>query len=275
MSAVLGTPEGWEDPGLQVKVYIDDINNIEKVCFSNSVSCTGQEKRRVLAHAQHCEKNFAAVKAAATAIQMNVNGKKPQLLCISGNLDNDVNTYIRVDNRTEIQGGVELKLLGFWFGRKPNADAHIEHICDKFRSRLWALRHLKRAGMPQTDLLKIYQTVLLPVLDFACPTYHSLLSLTQSNQLEALQKHAVKIIFGFDMSYNDIISEGKIQLLKTRRNTLCVKFAQKAAANPAFGSKWFPRRPCLPYETRKQDIYQESTPRTEIPDCASCARFWV
>ena len=90
-----GTPEGWNDPGLKAKVYIDDINNIEKVCHSNAISSTSCDKRRIMAHAQHCEENFAAVKIRASSFQMSVNDSKTQLLCLTGNTDNDIRTYIR------------------------------------------------------------------------------------------------------------------------------------------------------------------------------------
>ena len=182
MARYWGKPEDWHDPGLKVKVYID-INSIEKICCTNSVCAISQEKKRVLAHAQHCELNFKAVKSAAEKVGMSVNDAKTQLLCISGNKDIDVNTYIRTSDTAEVQGGDRMKLLGFWFGRKPNADVHVEEMCSKFRSRLWALRHLKRAGMAEADLLKIYETVIRLVLDFVCATYHPLLSKTQSLQI--------------------------------------------------------------------------------------------
>ena len=194
---------------------------------------------------------------------MHVNDSKTQLLCISGNLDNRINSYIRIDGSTEIMGGSEMKLLGFWFGRRPNADIHVEKICSKFRSRLWALRHLQRAGMGEDDLKKIYQVVIRPVLDFASPTYHPLLSKTQTVQLEALQKRASKIIFGVHSSYSNIIESGKLELLAERRRGLCLNFAHKAARNTNFGPRWFPERPISRYNTRRPDIYQENRAKTE------------
>ena len=145
-----GTPEDWIDPGLKVKVYIDDINNVDKICHTNSVSVTSQEKRLVLAHAQQCETNFNAVKCTAERLKMKVNDNKTQLLCVSGNTDNDIRSYIRTEAGTEIKSGSELKLLGFWFGTRPNASLHIQKISTKFRSRLWAMRNLKRAWPGQT-----------------------------------------------------------------------------------------------------------------------------
>ena len=77
----LGSPIDWVDPGLKVKVYIDDINNVEKVHHSHAISYTTEQKRSILAHAQHSEENFKAVKKEAEKIKISVNDKKTQLLC--------------------------------------------------------------------------------------------------------------------------------------------------------------------------------------------------
>ena len=185
------------------------------------------------------------------------------MLCISGNLDSEINTYIRTGDQVEIQGSTELKLLGFWYGRRPNVDVHVEKIAAKFRTRLWALRHLRQSGMGESDLLKIYLTVLRPVLDFAAATYHPILTKQQSDLLEALQKRASKIIFGFDSSYANLVGEGKLELLADRRRQICTNFAAKAATNEIFSSRWFPRREKPEHHLRHPQMYVEGRVRTE------------
>ena len=194
---------------------------------------------------------------------MTVNDAKTQLLCISGNTDNDINSYIRIDETTEINGGEELKLLGFWFGRRPNADVHVSKLCNKFRTRLWALRHLKRSGMDESDLKAIYMAVLRPVLDFASPTYHPLLTKTQSDKLEALQKRASKIIYGVERSYSSVLESGDLEALADRRKKLCLNFAKTAASSERFGSLWFPRKDQTGHNTQRPEVYVEEKVRTE------------
>ena len=194
---------------------------------------------------------------------MTVNDKKAQLLCISGNYDSDINTYIRTDSDTEIVGGEGLKLLGFWFGRRPNVSLHVEKLEKKFRSRLWALRHLKRSGLSQEDLLCVYLAVLRPILDFASPTYHSLLTKQQSQALEALQKRAVKIIFGINASYTQLVSSGRLQALEQRRRELCLSLARKASNSAKFGGTWFPRKPKTIYNTRNPEMFADERAKTE------------
>lgn len=58
------------------------------------------------------------------------------------------------------------------------------------------MRHLKEAGLPNTDLVKIYASMVRSVIEYAVPAYHSLLTSTQAGELEVLQKKVLKIIFG-------------------------------------------------------------------------------
>ena len=117
--------------------------------------------------------------------------------------------------------------------------------------------------MGSNELFKVYQTCLRPSVEYSSVVYHSLTPDNVSNKLEALQKRASKIIFGTNSSYTDVINEGKIELLESRRKELCLKFARKAANNEIFGPKWFPENPRTVYNTRRPDLYREERPKTE------------
>ena len=125
------------------------------------------------------------------------------------------------------------------------------------------MRHLKRSGVSEGDLALVYKSVVRPVLDFASPTYHSLLTVTQNIQLEALQKRASKIIYGYDSSYNRIVAEGRLELLEERRKHLCVNFARKATTNKAFCDRWFPVKQMPSHNIRYPEKYLEERTKTE------------
>ena len=125
------------------------------------------------------------------------------------------------------------------------------------------MRNLKRAGMTRADLKRVYETILRPVLDFASATYHPLLNVNLTAELEALQKRAAKIIYGVHRSYSDVIESGDLELLETRRHRLCINFAKKSAANPKFATRWFPLKAQSTYNTRRPDLYIEEKPKTE------------
>ena len=72
---------------------------------------------------------------------------------------------------------------------------HVDAISSKVTSRLYFLKQLKRSGAGPEDLLFFYITAICPVLEYACPVWHSNLTVAQTKALESLQQRVMKIIF--------------------------------------------------------------------------------
>ena len=75
-------------------VYIDDFNTIEKVLISGAESHISTQKRKISVHAIKSETQFQRVSVLADELNMKVNAKKTQVLCIHANKDSSVNSYI-------------------------------------------------------------------------------------------------------------------------------------------------------------------------------------
>ena len=192
---------------------------------------------------------------------MSVNLNKTQMLCTSSALHANVQSYVKLDS-TIITSQNSLKILGFHFGQKPTIDIQVEEMSRKFRRRVWILRHLKKAGIPHADLVKLYMSLVLPVLDYSAVVYHSMLSLTQEAELESLQKLALKFIYGVTgVSYDVLLSKAGIQTLKERRLRLVDKFILKSVEHPIY-TNWFPTRNFIHYDLRHEKIYEERRTRT-------------
>ena len=54
---------------------------------------------------------------------------------------------------------------------------------------------LKRAGINQNDLIRIYVSVIRPVVEYACPMCHTNLPKYLSDNIEIIQKRCLKTIF--------------------------------------------------------------------------------
>ena len=67
----------------------------------------------------------------------------------------------------------------------------------KAGKRLYMLYQLKRAGISQSDLVTVYLSVVRPVLEYACPVWHTNLQQYLSDNIESIQKRALKCIFRF------------------------------------------------------------------------------
>jgi len=61
------------------------------------------------------------------------------------------------------------KLLGVHNDSALSWSTHIEHIIKKATTRLYFLKQLKRAGLPNSHLLHLYITVIKPVLEYCVP----------------------------------------------------------------------------------------------------------
>ena len=82
------------------------------------------------------------------------------------------------------------KLLGVDLSSELKWSTHVEAVCAKASKRLFALPSLKRSGVPPRDLRSVYSYFIRPVLEYACPVWHTSLPRKLSDQLEQIQCRA-------------------------------------------------------------------------------------
>ena len=75
------------------------------------------------------------------------------------------------------------KLLGIHLDSNFSWQPHIEAILAKATQRLYVLKQLTRAGVPHSQLQHFYLTVIRPVLEYASPVWHHLITKKQSDQI--------------------------------------------------------------------------------------------
>ena len=103
-------------------------------------------------------------------------------------------------NNTNIEVVPSAKLLGVMISNDLKWNMHVEMIYRKVAARLYFLRQLKRAKVPANDPLSFYITCIRPAAEYACPVFHTALPQYLSDQLERLQKRALRIISTNDLS---------------------------------------------------------------------------
>ena len=82
---------------------------------------------------------------------------------------------------------------------------HCEYLHTKGSQRLYLLVLLRRAGVPDHDILWIYTSMIRSVLEYAAPVWHTSLSQEQSERLESVQKRALRVVYP-DPSYRRALS---------------------------------------------------------------------
>ena len=126
------------------------------------------------------------------------------------------------------------------------------------------MHFLKKSGMDRLNLLKVYYSVLLPSAEYCSVVYGPLIPLYVSEGLEAVQRRAMKIIYGTGVDYEEMVRSGGIVSLKDRREKRSLQFALKAADDPRFGSRRFVRNGTeREARTTTRRTYMEENYRTE------------
>ena len=212
--------------------------------------------------ARYSELVAGAVNKRAEEIGMRVNGNKTQLLMVSQPNGFNNRAYLTV-NGNKVESGNEMKLLGFVFGERPNADAHVKEIKRKFRGRFWSLIHLRRSGFTGNELMNLFNIFVRPIIEYCCVIYHPLLTVSQSDEIEKMQRQAAKLAFGWHKSYDVICAEQNIQTLKTRREAYIDSFTLKALRSNRFSTSWFPLRDQTEHDLRDRRPYRETRARTK------------
>ena len=112
------------------------------------------------------------------------------------------------------------KVLGVVISSDLKWSAHIDSIKTKAAKRLYLLRQLKRAGIAHSVLVRFYCSVIRSILEYACQVFHCNLPLYLSEEIERIQRRALRVIF-YDCSYSEGLDNASLTSLHDRRSTLC------------------------------------------------------
>ncbi len=126
-------------------------------------------------------------------------------------------------NETIIERVSHAKVLGVTLSANLCWNMHVENIVSKASKRLYMLYQVKRAGSEQKDLLKIYLSVIRPVLEYACPVWHPHLTKYLCDSIECIQKRALRCIYPGRL-YEDLLGDLHITSLQERRDSICKKY---------------------------------------------------
>ena len=92
------------------------------------------------------------------------------------------------------------------------------------------LRELKRAGVSCNDLVLFYCSAIRSVLEYACMLFHRSLPRYLSEDLELIQKRAMRIILP-DYKCRDALKIAKTDTLYDRRESLSLKLFNETSSH--------------------------------------------
>ena len=104
----------------------------------------------------------------------------------------------------------------------------------------------------------IYVLYIRSILEQSCVVWHSSLTQDNENDLERVQKAAVKVILGkeYPENYEQALVRGDLDTLKERRIKLCKEFAKKYLQNEKTEGIFKRNSTKCKIKTRKINIYK-------------------
>lgn len=223
-------PQPEEVPeGVDALKYVDDVNSTEDVCASDVNAASGTQS--LLLHLEETSRTEG----------MKLNAGKTKVLVMDEGRTSRLELELETGCGEKVSPSSKIVFLGYHATGRYGHHGHVDALERKARCRLWALRHLMEAGVGKNDVKDIYCSQIRSVLEYLAPVIHSGLTEYESGQLESVQRTALKIIYGFEKSYQSILEESGLQTILARRQQLVDKFVTKSQVHPRL-AHWFPKR---------------------------------
>ena len=105
-------------------------------------------------------------------------------------------------------------------------NSHVDYVYKKACKKLYSLRILRRAGVDQASMLKVYTSSVRSLLEYAVPVWQSIPGYL-SDKIESIQYRTLKIIFPSADSYSDALELTRVKTLAYRRDNICKEYMYK------------------------------------------------
>ena len=195
--------------------YVDDTSiseTVEKGCESNLQRVVDDLSRQ--SSSEGFQLNEAKCKELRISFTNNNSTFNPILL-----------------NGKPLEEVTSAKLLGLNISNDLKWNVHVLELVKKASCRLYFLRQLKRSQIMPAELILFYITCIRSILEYACPVFHRALPGYLSEDLERLQKRALRIIYP-GMSYNRALEFSGLPTLFKRREEISSKLFNEVVGDP-------------------------------------------
>ena len=124
---------------------------------------------------------------------MIINKKKCETMLFNFTKNYQFSSRLKIDNEI-VETVQEMKLLGTILTNDLRWNANTENIVKKANSRMELMRRISNFGASWDDLKNIYILYIRSLLEQSCTVWHSGLSQENIQDLERVQKSAMKLI---------------------------------------------------------------------------------
>ena len=151
---------------------------------------------------------------------MILNEKKSKLMIFNFSEKYQFGTRLEL-NGQNLDVVQKAKFLGVIITNDLKWDANTESLVKRANKRMELLRKVSSFGTSKDEKRNIYILFIRSILEQSCVVWHSSLTKANEEDLERVQKSAIRIILGRNYDdYSKALSEVNSDLLKYRRQEL-------------------------------------------------------
>ena len=205
--------------------YIDDSMLIESMPKNNQFQTNNVNSSQRPLTNQRLQKAVEEMENFSDSKDFKLNEKKTVLMQF-GNVSQNSKVDIKLKGQS-INEVTEFKYLGIWLDQKLNLDTHVEKIAKKASKRIWLLRKLRYEGIKAKELVIIYKSQIRSILEYGCQALYPIYNNGQLAKLEKVQINALKSIYGFQNSANNVRTLANCKEIKVRFEKLTDQFILK------------------------------------------------
>ena len=158
----------------------------------------------------------------------------------------------------------ELKILGVIVQSSLKWNSQCTEMIRRATQCTWVIRRMKSRGVKQPLLVEYWKSEGRVMLEYACPVWHSSLTVAQSRSLDRAQRVAMAAITGrWERSHTAQLLELGLERLELRRQRICKRFGERTARDSRH-QDMFKINPNNRTRGDKNNEYIEITTRTTI-----------
>ena len=185
---------------------------------------------------------------------MKLNVKKSKVMIFNYTDNFQFSTRLYLEN-TLLDIITETKLLGTIITSDLTWSRNTQMIVKKGYQRMLILQKLFSFKVSMKDMVNIYILYIRSILEFSCQVWHYSINEEEKQDLERVQKVALRIILNDDyQNYEQALEVLNLDKLSSRRDKLCLSFAKKCLRHDQT-KDMFPLNPPNEFNIRNKEKY--------------------
>ena len=160
-----------------------------------------------------------------------INGKKTKTMIFNFTENFKFTTRLKLKSEN-VEVIDNTKLLGTIITNDLKWDLNTKNIVNKANMRMELIRKVAAFDVPTEDIKDLYILFVRSILEQSATVWQSSITIENANDLERVQKSAVKIMLKDNYSgYKKGLAQLGLDSLEDRRRDLCLNFARKCLKN--------------------------------------------